>query len=170
MIAILALMTALAQSCEAPKAVGETTQVAWISTVQDRVGAKSELTVFRTADLRAFVQERGRDATKLLRALGLLRPKQEAKKAYKITLFDVKSAWLCRPVEDASGASGGVATCSEKAAKKGHGIYRKSWTDCGYLLDSATHKRSLDIFRIPWSDAVTWGFCVLPLNRFLEGA
>lgn len=90
MIALLALMTALAQSCEAPKAVGETTQVAWISTVQDRVGAKSELTVFRTADLRTFVQERGRDATKLLQALGMLRPKQEAKKTYKITLFDVK--------------------------------------------------------------------------------
>jgi hypothetical protein len=178
---VLCLLAALmhgAYACEAPKPVGSTLQVAWISPVNQRVGAKGMLTVVRTLDLRALVVAKNRDLSAVLKALGMLRPKAEARKAYKITLFDVKADWLCRPLvletEPEEGAEapvvGGVRVCGGRWQTAHPGILRKSWTDCGYLLDRVDGKRTLDVFRLDWRTAVTWGFCVMPLERFIEGA
>lgn len=177
-MALLALLTNAALACEPPRPVNSTLQVAWISPIRQTVDAKGMLTVVRTTDLRALIVARNRDATKVLHALGMVRAKKEATKDYKITLFDVKAEWLCRPmlVEEAPAEGeeapvvAGVKVCGGRWQTSHKGFFRKSWSDCGYLLDIVSGARTLDVLRVDWQTAVTWGFCVMPLERFLEGA
>ncbi|MGB0638714.1 MAG: hypothetical protein ACPGTU_05245, partial [Myxococcota bacterium] len=63
----------------------------------------------------------------------------------------------------------GAITCEEKQQKPLMG-HKKGWTGCGYIEDTQTKDRSLDVFRVKWSDASSSGFCVMPLDRFLDGA
>ena len=63
----------------------------------------------------------------------------------------------------------GVTVCEEKQQKPLWG-YKKGWTGCGYAEDTQSKQRSLDVVRMRWADASSWGFCVLPLDRFIEGA
>ncbi len=160
-----------AQACEAPRAISDTVQVAWISPLRQTVGAKTMISVVRTADFRALVGAKDRDATAILRAVGMLGPKQKVGKDYKITLFDVKAEWLCRPIPGVEGeVVGGLRRCEEKHQDRDASTHPKAWTDCGYLVDVLSGKRTLDLYRLEWSAAATWGFCVMPLQRFLEGA
>ncbi len=166
-----ALLGNPAAACEAPRAIGDSVQVAWISPVRQTVGAKTMISVVRTADFRALVGTKDRDPTAILRAIGMLGPKQKLRKDYKITLFDVKAEWLCRPIPGAEGeVVAGLRRCEEKHQDRDASTHPKAWTDCGYLVDVLSGKRTLDIYRLEWSAAVTWGFCVMPLQRFLEGA
>lgn len=158
-------------ACEAPRAIGDNVQVAWISPVRKTVGASAMLSVVRTADLRALVLTSQRDAAAVLRAIGLLGPRQKLRGDYKITLFDVKAEWLCRPIPGAEGELvGGLRRCEERHQDRDGSVQPKAWTDCGYLVDVLSGKRTLDLYRLEWRSAVTWGFCVMPLQRFLEGA
>lgn len=171
MIPFLLAWVGGASACEVPKSLGDTVQVAWVSPVPKQVGASAMLTVVRTADLRTLVVERGRDPTRSLQLLGLLAPRQEIRQDYKITLFDVKAEWLCRPMAGEEGTVvAGLRICDENQQDRGWGIHPKVWTDCGYLVDMMSGVRTLDVYRIAWEEAVTWGFCVMPLSRFLEGA
>lgn len=158
-------------NCEATAEVPDTLQVAWVSRLGARAGAHTALAVVRVADLRRLVEENERDATRVLRALGLLGKRRRARGAWKVTVFDVKRDWLCRPVsglEDATIA--GVAACSADLQRGASGVRASAWSGCGYLLDTASGARTLDVLRVEWESAVAWGFCVLPLRRFLDGA
>jgi hypothetical protein len=97
---------------------------------------------------------------------------ESASGAYKITIFDVQSDWLCRPLSDAEpGADiAGVAACMERTDRYTDRDHRDGFTGCGYTLDTAASTRGIDVFRVPWVDASAWGFCVMPLERFLQGA
>ena len=149
----------------------DTLQVAWVSRLGARAGAHTSLVVVRVADLRRLVEANDRDATRVLRALGLVGKRAEARGAWKVTVFDVKRDWLCRPVEGPEDATiTGVAACPGDVQRGAAGVRASAWSGCGYLLDTATGARTLDAFRIEWADAVAWGFCVLPLRRFLDGA
>lgn len=156
----------------------EALQVAWVAPLGRRVGADSSLEVVRVSDLRARAREApGPD--RVLQLLGLLgRKPTEAQRAraWQVVVFDVRAEWLCRPVEDAAEgtalegtAQGGVAVCTgdEVGPARGH---RKGWTGCGYSLDTGASTRGLDVFRVDWETATTNGFCLLPLQRFLDGA
>lgn len=165
---ILLAALAAAQECQATGDVPESFQVAWVSRLGATVGARTPLLVVRVADLRTTVEAQGRDATKTLQALGMIRKKGKADAAdWKVTVFDVQRDWLCRPVE---GDSGGVSACPTDLLHKAPGIRPKAWTGCGYVLDTRTGERTVDVYRVEWRDAVAWGFCVLPLERFLKGA
>ena len=180
MIAVLALLAGFlscaaraddAAACQATTEVPDTLQVAWVSRLGARAGAHTALPVVRVADLRRLVETNHRDPTAVLRAIGALRPKAEAKGAWKVTVFDVKRAWLCRPVEGPQEATiAGVAACPGDLQGRPGGVRPVAWSGCGYLLDTASGARSLDVFRVEWETAVAWGFCVLPLRRFLDGA
>ena len=89
----------------------------------------------------------------------------------KVTIFDVKREWLCRPIEEMEPGTvkAGVTVCEAKQ-QRGLWGYKKGYTGCGYIEDTQTSSRSLDVVRLRWADASSWGFCVLPLERFLEGA
>lgn len=155
--------------CEDPAPVPETFQVAWVSKLGAHVGAGSAIEVVRVTELRRLVETRGRDATGVLQALGLVGKK--ARGDWKVVVFDVKREWLCRPAESVPGDDlSGVATCEAGWQRRGRGARARSYSGCGYLLDTVTQARTLDSFRVDWQTASTWGFCVLPLQRFLEGA
>jgi hypothetical protein len=94
-----------------------------------------------------------------------------ARQPYKITIFDVQGQWLCRPILDGVDGedSNGVAICGDSDSKSIH-HHRPGYTGCGYTLDTAASSRGLDVYRIRWSEASAWGFCVMPLDRFITGA
>jgi hypothetical protein len=90
---------------------------------------------------------------------------------YKVTLFDVKKEWLCRPVEDRTEGEdlSGVPACEASQQRRSRPA-KEGFTGCGYTLDTGASARGLDVFRIEWGAASAWGFCTLPLDRFLKGA
>ena len=169
----LLLNTAQAQSCMEVANPGEQTQVAWISPLTKRVVGNGWIEVVPVSELRRWVQEQGPETARLLQGLGMKGRRVRALQPedYKITIFDVDSSWLCRPIE--GGVPGedynGVAICEtkEQGARWGH---HRGYTGCGYSLDTGASNRGLDVYRVRWSDVSAWGFCVLPMERFLKGA
>jgi hypothetical protein len=164
---------ASAQACKEPGAVPTSTQVAWISRRSRRVPSGKVIEVVRVSDLRTWLRENAADETRLIQGLGMAPRKGgfAARYAYKVTIFDVQADWLCRPIPDGEDGSDslGVAVCGDSDAKPlGH--HKPGYTGCGYSLDTAASNRGLDVFRIRWSEASAWGFCVMPLDRFITGA
>jgi len=176
MIAFLFMMVSMAygQNCAETKALPESLQVAWISPASKTVGMNGWIEAVRVADLRAWVRDHGEDKIRLLKGLGMVGPRGgrwAAKRAYKVTIFDVKREWLCRPIAatEPGTVKQGVTVCEEKQQKALWG-HKKGFTGCGYIEDTQSSDRSLDVVRLRWADASSWGFCVLPLERFIEGA
>jgi len=170
---LAAAPTASAQACGTPRAVPASTQVAWISRRSRRVPSRQVIEVVRVSDLRAWIRDNGADEKRLIQGLGMASRKGglAAKHPYKITIFDVQADWLCRPIPDGTDGedSYGVAVCADGDAKAVR-HHRPGYTGCGYSLDTAASNRGLDVYRIRWSEASAWGFCVMPLDRFISGA
>ena len=174
LLAALVLPTASARdeaACGALSAVPDALQVAWVSPVRDRVRAGSTIEVVRVADLRRLAQDKGSTPIRLLQALGIVNTKgrgRAAKRDYKVTIFDVRSAWLCRPMDGrtADKVVNGVAICPGGQS----GGSKRSYTGCGYTNDTLKDGRGLDVFKVKWRDASSGGFCVMPLDRFMRGA
>lgn len=161
------LAVALALACEPVEALPEQVQVAWVSPLRARVGAKEEMVVVRSAPLQAMIDRAGRDAAAVLRGLGLIGGRAEARGEWKVTVFDVPAAALCRPVADpGEGALSGVRTCAVDRLPR---VKRRAWDGCGYLRDTGTGLRTLDAFLVDWGTASLNGFCLLPFRRFLDG-
>ncbi len=165
--------TASAQACGAVAPVPTSTQVAWISRRSRMVGASQTIEVVRVTDLREWIRANGADETRLIQGLGMASRKGglAARHPYKVTIFDVQAEWLCRPIPDADDGAddNGVAICSDADAKATR-HHKPGYTGCGYSLDTAASTRGLDVYRVRWSEASAWGFCVMPLDRFITGA
>ena len=171
MLALLSLL-ASALACEPVEPLPDVTQVAWISPLNDSAGANTWLEVVRVSDLRAWIHAKGKDPNAVLHAVGMAGRKETIDKEdlYKITIFDVKKEWLCRPIDGEEGVTvSGVPIC-ENREQRGLRGYKDGFTGCGYSLDTASSVRGLDVFRVQWSAASTLGFCTMPLERFLDGA
>ena len=176
MIAVLLTVFGVAygQSCAEPNALPESLQVAWISPAGKGVRMNGWIEAVRVSELRAWIRDHDKDKVRMLKALGMVGPRAGgwvAKRSYKVTIFDVKREWLCRPIAETEPGAirAGVTVCEEKQQKPLCG-HKKGWTGCGYAEDTQSKQRSLDVVRMRWSDASSWGFCVLPLDRFIEGA
>ena len=160
-----------APTCGDLNPVPDALQVAWVSPVARTVRAGTWLDVVRVQDLRALAQTVQRSPVRLLQGLGLVRGSgkgRAAKKDYKVTIFDVRATWLCRPigVDTADRMISGVAVCAD-----GQKVTpRRADSGCGYTRDTATDGRGLDVYKVRWRDASSGGFCVMPLQRFLDGA
>jgi hypothetical protein len=160
-------------ACEPTAPVDDTIQVAWIAPKAERVRKHTVLEVVRVSDLRAWVSAKNADPLRTLQGLGMVgRNVQEIDGTdWTISLFDVKVTWLCRPIQGETPGTAvvGVAACVEDqqvALDEGH---TQGFTGCGYTLDMGASNRGLDIFRLDWETAVSNGFCLWPLERFLEG-
>ena len=120
------------------------------------------------SERRSWVKTNGSDQKRLLQAMGLLgkRPIWRDQIAWKVTIFDVRADWLCRPIrgETPGLKVKGAAVCDERLQRGG-----RRFTGCGYTLNTATGGKGLTLFRVPWRDAARWGFCVMPIERLLEG-
>lgn len=158
-------------ACGALSELSGDLQVAWLSPVNKTVRSSTWLEVVRVSDLRAWVRAQGADQLRLLQGLGFANAKGRGRKVggeWKVTIFDVGQGQVCRPVEGvAPGAPlSGAPACLEAGANGP----RKGYTGCGYARDGANGGRGLDVYRIRWRDASRAGFCVMPLERFLQGA
>lgn len=162
-------------ACEDLGSVPDALQIAWISPSREQVRANEYIEVVAYADLRRWMTTEKRDAKELLHQMGMLskRSKREIESSdYKVVIFDVQSERLCRPVntQEAGTRIEEVSVCEIKQSKPSTMYSRYGFTGCGYTQNTETMSRGFDVYRIKWSDASTWGFCVMPLERFLEGA
>ena len=164
---------AQAQACGTVASTPESTQVAWISRRSRRVPSRQVIEVVRVQDLRAWIRDNGADEARLVQGLGMAPRKGgfASTRPYKVTIFDVRADWLCRPIQGGTPGADtlGVAVCEEKDGKALR-HHTAGYSGCGYSLDTAASTRGLDVFRVRWSEASAWGFCVMPLDRFISGA
>ena len=167
---VAASLAAAQDTCGPLPVPPEAVQVAWISPLRQRAQAGTWLSVVRVADLRSWIRARQPDQERLLQAMGIWGRGGDGPfrhHRWKVTVFDVRTALLCRPVEYATEVEtvDGVAACPSARQK---GV--RYDTGCGTTHDGATGEPGFDLFRIRWRDASASGFCVLPLERFLSGA
>ena len=172
MLFLLSLLPALA--CEDLNTIPKSLQIAWISPVKDQVWLEENIEVIRLQDLQVWLHKEDANAKELLHQMGMLskRSRREIDPTdYKITIFDVEQEWLCRPITEEPEGSivQGVTVCEAKESKPSKHYTRYGFTGCGYSFNTQREDRGFDVYRINWSDAATWGFCVMPLDRFLSG-
>lgn len=170
MIALLLTWAALAAEPECAaglEAPPSELSVAWVSRLGKTVGRRGWLDVVRTADLRRLVQANGGGVARTLQVLGMRRSAREPARRFKITVFDVRRDDLCRPVADVEegAAVAGVGACADR-----HGRAGRSRDGCGLTVDRSGSGPGIEVFRVRWDDAARNGFCVLPVERFLQAA
>lgn len=140
--------------------------MAWVSPAGQRVGLGGKVAVVPTAALRRWLDEEHADVARLLQGLGLRKRSKPPKRRWKITIFDVDAALLCRPMAD---AEAGDPVGGHPACKQGKRAVPGKYDGCGYLTDRRSGQRTFDTFLVPWKDAAANGFCVLPAERFIRG-
>ena len=172
----LFLSIAAAAECTSVSSIPEAIQIAWVSPVGEQARAKEMIEVVHLQGLQQWIDTEQADAKQVLHQLGML-PKRARRTidpdAYKIVIFDVETDSLCRSVTLSDDSSitnvGGLSVCTDRA--KPAKIYsRYGYTGCGYTLNTQSQTKGIDVYRISWQEASKWGFCVLPLSRFLLGA
>ena len=184
------------QQCSVVKDIPDMMQVAWISPVTEQVWSSEDIEVVRLYDVQVWLSQQDQDkgkAVDLLLELGMLPKRKEDKKIdptdYKITIFDVHTDILCRPVDVQSQFPQSVAVeiiektepkpldvviegipiCANKSHKPNHLYSRHGYTGCGYTWNPSTDSQGFDVYRVEWKEASRAGFCVFPLERFLVG-
>jgi hypothetical protein len=164
---ILSQMAAAKPICAAVEPVADRTQVVWLSPTWQSAGSRRNLEVFELADVQAYVKRAGPDKVRMLQKLGQIgsRGWWSGWMEWKVVIFDVEASSLCRPLRGGEPGEvvGGVPICHKRLQSGG-----ARFTGCGYSKDTQTGARGLDHFRIPWSVASQWGFCVMPLDRVLQ--
>ena len=184
------------QQCSVVKELPNTMQVAWISPVAEQVWASENIEVLRLYDLQVWLSQQDQNkgnAVNLLLELGMLPKRKEDKNIdpadYKITIFDVETEILCRPVDidsqfpqdirvqnpknteakPADVVIEGISVCAKKSHKPSNFYARYGYTGCGYTWNPSTDSQGFDVYRVEWKEASRAGFCVFPLERFLVG-
>ena len=168
--AFWALLGALgrAQACEPVTPVPDSLQVAWVSRAGATAGNDTWLEVVQLGELRALIDRSARDSTAVLRGLGQLGRTQKPHADYKVVVFEVPRAALCRPMDGEPGTDvAGVPVCDHPQQRQGTGTKAAAYTGCGYGTNLGAGVRGPDVFRVRWADAVLKGFCVLPWARML---
>ena len=140
--------------------VPDTLSVAWVSKVGAQAGASRWLWVVPTSELRSYTAGAGLGRT--LQWLGDRKRDADPRGRYKVVIFDVDRAALCRPAE--GGPFGGVAACDERRTPD-----PDRTQGCGLAVDRATGQSSVAVFRAEWATLAANGFCVLPYERFSAG-
>ena len=172
----LSIAVSDATECASVTSLPEAVQIAWVSPVQAQARSKETIEVVQLQDLQRWMDAEQADAKQVLHHLGML-PKRSRRTidpdAYKIVIFDVETDSLCRSVDLSEGSTTlsieGLSVCTERA-KPAKLYSRYGYTGCGYTWNTQSQSKGLDVYRISWQEASKWGFCVLPLSRFLLGA
>ena len=173
---ILSIATSEATECSVVSTLPEAIQIAWVSPVKEQARSKEMIEVVHLQALQQWMDAEEATAKQVLHHLGML-PKRSRRTidpdAYKIVIFDVESTSLCRPIsideQSTVAIVDGLSVCSQRA-KPSKWYSRYGYTGCGYTWDTQSQSKGLDVYRVSWQEASQWGFCVLPLSRFLLGA
>ena len=156
-----------ANTCGSIGNIPEHTQVVWISPTNEGSDARRYLDVVELSELQAWIERTRADKVRLLERLGLV-PEGGGwlpNRDWKVTIFDVNSSSLCRPIRGGTPGEivNGVAICHEDLQRGG-----PRFSGCGQTLDTNSGSRGQDLYKIRWSEASQWGFCVMPLERLLQ--
>ncbi len=194
MFLLSSIVQAAPSECAQVEPLPEAVQVAWISPKTDTVRSGKQIEVVHLQALQQWMadedvggdgqtiadREASSDAKALLHQMGMLSKRSKKyidPNDYKVTIFDVESSTLCRPIdvdteENTSAATvvEGLGVCEQRSSKPAALYSRYGFTGCGYTKNTQTQEKGFDVYRVTWADASTWGFCVLPLSRFLMGA
>ena len=170
------MLTAFSAECTELEPLPDAIQVAWVSPVRQRVTGNEMIEVVHLQTLQEWLETESSDPKALLHQMGMLN--QRSKKSidpsnYKITIFDVNTSSLCRPIEQSEDNFQNVINEVSSCSIKKSGSIRSSrfgYTGCGYSLNTSSQTPGFDVYRISWENASTFGFCVFPLDRFLQGA
>jgi hypothetical protein len=164
---LLAQVASAEPACASVEPVDDRTQVVWFSPTWQGASSRRNLEVFELADVQAFVKRAGPGKKRILQKLGQVgsRGWWSGWMDWKVVIFDVESSSLCRPIRGGEPGEivGGVPICHKRLQSGG-----ARFSGCGYSRDTQTGARGIDHFRIPWSVASQWGFCVMPLERLLQ--
>lgn len=150
------LSVALAQECSLEEPPGNV-QVAWITPIRKQVRANAEIEVVRIDQLAGFVHDNKADQTRVLQALGMAgkRGGWRARRLYKVVVFETTASELCRPGDHIEGdVIAGARACGSGRS--------------GCTQDKLTDAPGLEVYRLSWRDAARWGFCVVPLEVYLN--
>ncbi|MEL6345977.1 MAG: hypothetical protein AAFV53_22895 [Myxococcota bacterium] len=169
------MMVTAAWGCEPVEPVRESLQVAWISPVKQKVRGGTMIEVVQVRDLRAWIRNNSPEEPRVLQMLGMhgrATATADDRRDYKITIFDVRREWLCRPLEGGTPGTdvSNVPVCAVREQQAADKHHEDGFTGCGYSMDTMSSTRGMDVFRVEWAQASEWGFTVMPLERFLEGA
>lgn len=142
----------------------QTLSVAWVSPIKKRTGSRHWLLVTPTIELRQKLEPQD-NVGRLLQLLGMRKRAKIPKTPYKVVVFEVDAALMCRPLEGYLPYEEvtGIPVCPGS-----YGRATPRYSGCGYSTDWATEERGVDLYRVQWRDAVRGGFCVLPAERFLS--
>lgn len=161
MIWLLGTALAAPAACDVSDltAPGDHVQAVWISPVRRSTRANQPVRVVLVDDLRGFVDDEKADQTRVLQALGLVgrRAGWRSNRLYKVTLFEVAGEELCRPLK---GHEPGAVITGARVCDRSR--------SCGWTDDHLTGERGLPTYEIPWRDAARWGFCVAPLELYVQ--
>lgn len=166
--AALALSAELSCTSDDLTAPPATLSVVWVSPLGKSATANAWLQVVPAAELRKAAVEADGRTGRLLQLLGLRSRSSAPTRDYKVVIFDVERDHLCRPIHGAEPPdeiAGTIACPMERHARpdKGH-------DGCGHSLDRSDDAPSGDIYRARWADLARNGFCLLPLDRYVEDA
>lgn len=139
--------------------------VAWISPLRRHTANNKLIDVFPTRALGDWVTAHPKATPgDLLRFVGQRDRDKEPKRRFKVVIFEVGPAALCRPVQEvAEGQTvAGLPACPGGSKPRGQHYPR-----CGYVTDHNTGKEGPELYQARWKDLAGRGFCVLPVERFL---
>ncbi len=194
MFLLSSIVQAAPTECAQVDPLPEAVQVAWISPKSDTVRSGKQIEVVHLQALQQWMVDEdvggdgqtisdvnaSSDAKALLHQMGMLSKRSKKyidPNDYKVTIFDVESSTLCRPIdlgvgegEPSTSVVEGLGVCEQRASKPASRYSRYGFTGCGYTENTQTQEKGFDVYRITWAEASAWGFCVLPLSRFLMGA
>lgn len=104
-------------------------------------------------------------AGRTLQRLGLRKRNKEPRRRFKVVIFDIDRADLCRPVLDVETGEpvGGVAACRARLTRPA-----SRTTGCGHTLDRRTGEAGFTQLAIKHRTARDRGSCTVPLERYLE--
>jgi hypothetical protein len=140
--------------------------VAWVSPLKRRAKNTTWIPVVETSVLRDWLDREGADTARLLQMLGLRKRSSPPSRAFKVTIFEVNAAALCRPVDGVLEGElvDGQPGCIARLSKP-----KGNYLGCGYTTDLLYFDRGVDLFYAQWKDVAETGFCVLPAERFVRG-
>lgn len=176
MILLLLTLLAAAQEPQAPPPTCSTADLATLTAPDDRLAVAwvgpwhrqpgGSLKVVPVDELNTWIRAqdppwRGRT----LQWLGLRKRNTDPKRRFKVIIYDVDAAALCRPVTDIEKGAlvGEVPACAPR-----HGDATKKQTGCGRTLDRRTGEAGAMQFVIKARVARESGWCAVPLQRYLQ--
>jgi hypothetical protein len=140
--------------------------VAWVSRRGHR--PRGWLDVVPAADLGGWLAAQDPPWTgRTLQYLGLRKKGTDPRRRWKVVVMDVERSELCRPVDGVEPGTdvAGVPACAARLGRPG-----KHTAGCGRTLDRKTSNDALARYAVRRSEGQQRGYCVVPLERYVQGA